>query len=314
MIKRCGRLGVFFFLTFMGLGLLPAAQDPGQSAREVTFAIDPVPSWVKPIQSAADIPPGEENSGTVYLLVDRQENLEQNAFYYHEVQEITSENGVQNGASISVSFDPAFEKLTFHSIQLIRGGAASNRLDRARIRLSPTAKDADRLIYDSSYSADMALDDVRVGDLIEYSYTREGANPLKQGKYSATYPMQWSFPIMRNALRLIYSAHRKIHFRAQNGASEPTFRTADGMTELSYEASNVPGRVVDNDVPEDYSPRQRLEISEASFHRWRNQYGGMKAEEARRLKELEQENARLKKLVADLSLDKQILEEVLKGK
>ena len=59
---------------------------------------------------------------------------------------------------------------------------------------------------------------------------------------------------------------------------------------------------------------QRLEVSEATFHRWRNQYGGMKAPEARRLKELEQENARLKKLVADLSLDKQIIEEVLKGK
>jgi putative transposase len=59
---------------------------------------------------------------------------------------------------------------------------------------------------------------------------------------------------------------------------------------------------------------QRLEVSEQTFYRWRNQYGGMKAEEAKRLKELEQENARLKKLVADLSLDKQILEEVLKGK
>lgn len=59
---------------------------------------------------------------------------------------------------------------------------------------------------------------------------------------------------------------------------------------------------------------QRLEISEPTFHRWRNQYGGMKGDEAKRLKELEQENARLKKLVANLSLDKQILEEVLKGK
>jgi len=59
---------------------------------------------------------------------------------------------------------------------------------------------------------------------------------------------------------------------------------------------------------------QRLEVSEQTFHRWRNQYGGMKAQEAKRLKELEQENTRLKKLVADLSLDKQILEEFLKGK
>ena len=58
---------------------------------------------------------------------------------------------------------------------------------------------------------------------------------------------------------------------------------------------------------------QTLEVSEATFNRWRNQYGGMKAEEAKRLKELETENARLKKMVADLSLDKEILEEALKG-
>jgi putative transposase len=58
---------------------------------------------------------------------------------------------------------------------------------------------------------------------------------------------------------------------------------------------------------------QKLEIAEQTFHRWRNQYGGMKAEEAKRLKELELENSRLKRLVADLSLDNQILKEVAEG-
>jgi transposase-like protein len=59
---------------------------------------------------------------------------------------------------------------------------------------------------------------------------------------------------------------------------------------------------------------QRLAVSEQTFHRWRNLYGGMKANEAKRLKEMELENRRLKKAVADLTLDKQILEEALKGK
>jgi putative transposase len=59
---------------------------------------------------------------------------------------------------------------------------------------------------------------------------------------------------------------------------------------------------------------QKLAVSEQTFHRWRNQYGGMRADEAKRLKELEQENARLKRLVAELSLDKQMLQEVVKGK
>lgn len=59
---------------------------------------------------------------------------------------------------------------------------------------------------------------------------------------------------------------------------------------------------------------QRILVSEQTFHRWRNRYGGMKANHMKRLKELETENGRLKKLVADLSLDKRILEEALKGK
>jgi transposase-like protein len=58
---------------------------------------------------------------------------------------------------------------------------------------------------------------------------------------------------------------------------------------------------------------QSLEVSEQTFHRWRNQYGGMKAEEAKRLKELEDENKRLKKLLAEAELDKSILKEALKG-
>jgi putative transposase len=54
---------------------------------------------------------------------------------------------------------------------------------------------------------------------------------------------------------------------------------------------------------------QSLGVSEQTLHRWRAQYGGMKADEARRLKELEIENARLKKLVADQALDMAILKE-----
>jgi transposase-like protein len=57
-----------------------------------------------------------------------------------------------------------------------------------------------------------------------------------------------------------------------------------------------------------------LGISEASFYRWRAEYGGLKVDQARRLKELEQENARLQRAVAELTLDKQILKEAAEGK
>ena len=54
-------------------------------------------------------------------------------------------------------------------------------------------------------------------------------------------------------------------------------------------------------------------ISEQTYYRWRKEYGGLRLDQAKRFKELEKENQRLKKLVADLSLDKAMLEEVAKG-
>ena len=58
---------------------------------------------------------------------------------------------------------------------------------------------------------------------------------------------------------------------------------------------------------------QALEISEQSYYRWKAKYGGMQAAEAKRLKELEVENARLKKLLAEAELDKSMLKELASG-
>src|SRR5512143_1020836 len=58
---------------------------------------------------------------------------------------------------------------------------------------------------------------------------------------------------------------------------------------------------------------RKLGVSDVTYYRWRKEYGGMQVEQARRLKEMEQENARLKRLVADLSLDNAILKEAARG-
>ena len=59
---------------------------------------------------------------------------------------------------------------------------------------------------------------------------------------------------------------------------------------------------------------RHLEITESSWHRWKNQYGGMKADDAKRLKELEKENQRLKRIVADQALDIDMLKFLSEGK
>ena len=72
-------------------------------------------------------------------------------------------------------------------------------------------------------------------------------------------------------------------------------RDADAMLNAGKDVAAVP---------------QFLEVSEATYLRWRNQYGGMKAEEAKRLRELEEENQRLKEIVAELTLDNRMLKHV----
>jgi putative transposase len=58
---------------------------------------------------------------------------------------------------------------------------------------------------------------------------------------------------------------------------------------------------------------KKIGVSDATYYRWRKEYGGMRVDQAKRLKDLEQENSRLKKLVADLSLDNAILKEASRG-
>ena len=58
---------------------------------------------------------------------------------------------------------------------------------------------------------------------------------------------------------------------------------------------------------------RKAEISEQSYYRWRKEYGGLQVDQARKMKDLERENARLRRLVADLSLEKQVLADVASG-
>lgn len=72
------------------------------------------------------------------------------------------------------------------------------------------------------------------------------------------------------------------------------------------EAAQAAGKTVEEACRE-------LGVADSSYHRWRNQYGGMQTDEVKRLKELERENERLKRIVADLTLDKAILKEAARG-
>ncbi len=90
------------------------------------------------------------------------------------------------------------------------------------------------------------------------------------------------------------------------------------MARKRYTAEQIIGKLREAEVGLASGKRvaevvRELGVTEQTYYRWRREYGGMKVSQARRLKELERENGRLKRAVADLTLDKLILEEAAKG-
>ena len=90
------------------------------------------------------------------------------------------------------------------------------------------------------------------------------------------------------------------------------------MSKKSYSAEQIVSKLREADVLLAQGMTvllmcKQLGVSDKTYYRWRREYGGLKTPQAKRLKELEKENTRLKKLVADLSLDKAMLQEVAQG-
>ena len=91
-----------------------------------------------------------------------------------------------------------------------------------------------------------------------------------------------------------------------------------GMTKKRYQAEQIIGKLREAEV--EISKGQtigqvakKLDITEQTYYRWRKEYGGLRTDQAKRLKELEKENARLKRLVANQALDMEILKEAASG-
>ena len=90
------------------------------------------------------------------------------------------------------------------------------------------------------------------------------------------------------------------------------------MSRKRYTAEEIINKLHEADVLQSQGKTiaevaRQLEIREMTYYKWRKEYGGLRVDQARRLKELEQENSRLRKVVADLTIDNSILKEAARG-
>lgn len=252
----------FILLAFLLLGHFSALSAP----RNVTAA--PEPAWIKKLRdrTQSKIKPSDVNSGVYYLLMDTQLEVEKQEIFYHNVYKLTTEEGVQSYSELRITFDPNHEKLQLHKVVVWRNGKPINKLDLNKVKTLQRERGMEQNIFDETLTAVLVLDDVRVGDIIEYACTIKGANPVFGGKFFTSFNLQSYDPMDERLVRVVVPQNRKINYKLFRTTQKPAIETASGKTTYTWHLKDLPATAVDDDTPAWYDPYPGVYMTE--FNSW----------------------------------------------
>ncbi|WP_163834344.1 DUF3857 domain-containing protein [Spartinivicinus ruber] len=231
--------------------------------------VTPLPDWVKSAPTATDqtVPKDELANGEYYRLVDKQVKVVDQAHYYSHFQiELTNQEGVENSSQITINFDPSYETVQLHQLQVIRDNQILDQLKTADIKVIQRETDLEHLIYDGSKTITIVLSDVRVGDKIDYSYSIIGDNPAFKGKFSYITKLKWSVPVGTHFFRLLWPQQRPLFINQFKTDLTPELIQKGQTTEYQITQHNIPVLLQDEDTPKWFSPYPQLYFSE--FKNW----------------------------------------------
>jgi tetratricopeptide (TPR) repeat protein len=237
----------------------------------VGYNIAPPASWVKPlVPDAVPIPTSSEVEGGVdYLLVDNQQLMDPTAYFSHYTLRLTNEEGLQNGSDIRAEFDPNYQTLTLHWLKVKRNGVWQDRLSVESFQILRREKNLDSQMLDGRYSVICHLQDVRVGDLVDFAYTVKGANPVFGGKFFYSFFTAFTLPVHLFSNQLITAPSRMVFLKSFGGAREPTrTQRADQSELIAWKKEEVPAAQPEPRTSEWYDAFGWVQVSE--FTAWKD--------------------------------------------
>ncbi len=258
---NCSLASCVLAIVFLMFDAATAAETP-----EVRIA--PKPDWVHTVDWSRSLSSVDPNAGvaTRYILTVYQAHPENEETYSHHVREMLNETGVQENGTVTVSFDPSFEELTIHKVNVHREGKERTQLDDGAVKIIQPESRLANDIYDGRYSAVVLLGDLRVGDVVEYSYTHRGTNPVLDGHYSSRLYVRWSVPIERQYYRVRWSKEGSLRWRAHRDAFDPHITKDGDATEFVWEISPQPALILEDRSPSHYEAYSYVELSD--FDSW----------------------------------------------
>jgi len=230
------------------------------------YAVGPAPSWVLPANAhARPAPASEVSAGAYWRVVDYQVRVDDNTTeeYHRFAIELLNERGVEDNAQIALDFDPTYQSLTVHQVSIRRGATRADALGNARASVLQREKDLENRIYDGSKTLNLVLADVRVGDVLEYSYSLRGRNPVFGTRYYDSFRMGWADPVAFLRLRVLHPPGRDIRYKVHAGIAQPVRRDQGDQREMLWEMADVPGRINEDDRPGWHVLYPYIQLSEA---------------------------------------------------
>jgi len=231
-----------------------------------TVMYEPVPEWVEKIKfSDKNLKyKSEASEGEYYLLADDQVNvLDGRVFYSHYAIKLFNENAVEKNSRITIDFSPDYQSMQIHEVILWRNGVAIKQKIKNKLKLLQREKELENLIYDGRWTATLLLDDVRKGDVLEYSYSLKGQNPAFRNNHSELVYLQWSVPVARRYFRLLWPDNLSMAMTSSSDKIKEEIKVTPhaGYKEYSIERDQYPTHQVASETPGWFDPWDRISFS-----------------------------------------------------
>lgn len=257
-------VGVLLF----GLSSITTAQEAEQDHKNnLEYTITSTPAWVSKTEyNTASVLSMAQPSQ--YILIDRQTNLtkEPQDYIRYVLKPLTSV-GVSQVSEIKIDFNPAFERLQIHSINIIRDNRNRNATSDSRIRIIQNENELEDDLLGGRATAIIVLADIRKNDIIDYQYSLIGRNPVFGQKVFGRIAMSWGAFIDKLNIRLIASENRRLKIKIHNDKQPYTARKNSATVEYIINRENISAIKDEQDYPHSYTPYSWMEYSE--YKNWK---------------------------------------------
>jgi hypothetical protein len=249
--------GKWFFLLVVLIAQAGWADNP-------KISYPPVPAWVQPVEwkAATNWSRNAKSEGSRYLLYEEQDRPKNSEEFERIILLMENESGVQDSGSLSFNFDPDFQELLLHRVVIHRDGKVIDRLNQSKVRLVQPEPELGNHMFTGRQTAVLFVEDLRVGDALEYAYTIRGANPILGGHYASRFVTQFGSPIERELFRVVWDDPAPLHQRMHLNDSPPATKPYGNGWEYTWNFTNLAAISYEDHRPAGCEPYPYVELSD----------------------------------------------------